>query len=140
MNTLGPLYDFTIYVDLTRETVLKRNRKWSELSGKTQSISPKKLYYVDFQVNDRHRNRLLDLNRHRLDFYVDGNRAQTPILFPALTLRRITTAIASWPFKLKYMYEPGPWGGQWLKRIRDLPADWVMKFLAFHNRIRSSLS
>ena len=121
INTLRPIYDFTIYVDLTRETALKRNRKWSQLSGKTQSISPKKLYYVDFQVNDRHRNRLLK----RLDFYVDGNSAQRPILFPALTLRRITTAIASWPFKLKYMYEPGPWGGQWLKKIRHLPEDWV---------------
>ena len=119
INTLRPLYDFTIYVDLTRETVLKRNRKWSQLAGKTQSIGPKKLYYVDFQTNDRHRKRLLN----RLDFYIDGNNS--PILFSALTLQKITTALASWPFKLKYMYEPGPWGGQWLKKIRHLPDDWV---------------
>jgi mannose-6-phosphate isomerase class I len=112
-------------VDLTRETVLKRNREWSDLSGKTQSISPKKLYYVDFQVNDRHRNRLLDLKVNGVDFYVDGNRAPRPVLFPSSTLRKIATAISSSPFKLKYMYEPGPWGGQWLKETRDLPEDWV---------------
>ncbi|MDY6877239.1 MAG: class I mannose-6-phosphate isomerase [Chloroflexota bacterium] len=119
LNTLRPLYDFTIYVDLTRETVLKRNRKWNKLAGKTQSIGPKKLYYVDFQVNDRHRNRLLN----RLDFYIDGNNS--PILLSTRTLQKITTALASWPFKLKYLYEPGPWGGQWLKKIRHLPDDWV---------------
>jgi mannose-6-phosphate isomerase class I len=37
----------------------------------------------------------------------------------------MATAIARSPFKLKYMYEPGPWGGQWLKETRDLPEDWV---------------
>jgi mannose-6-phosphate isomerase class I len=121
MKPLRSNYDFTIFIDLTREVALKRNKRWSQLSGKTQSISPKKLYYVDFQVNDRHRNRLLN----RIDFYVDGNNATRPILFPALMLHKITAAIARWPFKLKYMYEPGPWGGQWLKKIRHLPTDWV---------------
>jgi mannose-6-phosphate isomerase len=116
---LRTLYDTTIYSDLTREVVLRRNRNWSRLAGKTQSISPKKLYYVDFQVHDRHRNRLLN----RLDFYIDGN--DEPILLTAAALQRIAAALAAWPFKLKYMYEPGPWGGQWLKRVRHLPADWV---------------
>jgi mannose-6-phosphate isomerase len=119
LHPLRAMVDYAIYSDLTREVVLRRNRDWSRLAGKTQSISPKKLYYVDFQVNDRHRNRLLN----RLDFYIDGN--DQPILLTAVALRRIAAALAAWPFKLKYMYEPGPWGGQWLKRIRHLPAEWV---------------
>jgi mannose-6-phosphate isomerase class I len=121
MSVLCPNYDFTLFIDLTREQVLKRNKRWSQLAGKTQSISPKKLYYIDFQINDRHRNRLLD----RLDFYIDANNEKRPILFSTSTLQKITRTLASWPFKLKYMYEPGPWGGQWLKKTRHLPKDWV---------------
>jgi mannose-6-phosphate isomerase len=112
-------YDYRIYCDLSREVVLRRNRSWARLAGKTQSISPKKLYYVDFQINDQHRNRLLDT----LDFYIDGN--DEPILVSAVALQAVAAALAAWPFRLKYMYEPGPWGGQWLKRVRNLPQDWV---------------
>lgn len=114
-------YDLTIYFDLTREAALKRNKQWSQLSGKTQSISPKKLYYVDMQVNDRHRNHLLK----RIDYYVDGTDGQQPKLLSAHTLQKLTEALAGAPIRLKYMYEPGPWGGQWLKKIRHLPEDWI---------------
>jgi len=114
-------WDILFYADLTRQEVLKRNKKWSGLSGKTQSISPKKLYYVDFQVNDSHRNRLL----HLIDCYVDGNRPNHPICISGKTLRSVCSTLASQPLRLKPIYEPGPWGGQWLKQIRHLPKDWV---------------
>lgn len=121
LSMLRPLYDMTIYCDLSREETLKRNEDWSRLSGKTQSIGPKKLYYVDMQVNDKHRNRLLK----QIDYYIDGNDLLNPILLSAQTLQKITTELASRPFRLKYLYEPGPWGGQWLKDIRKLPRQWV---------------
>ena len=119
LSPLRSRYDLTAYADLTRQQALKRNRAWSEQAGKTQSISPKKLYYVDFQVNDRHRNRLLG----RLDYYLDGN--DEPILLSRRTLLKVVEALASWPFRLRPMHEPGPWGGQWLKEKRHLPKDWV---------------
>jgi len=121
LGTLQSNYDLKIYFDLTRETTLKRTKDWSQLSGKTQSISPKKLYYVDMQINDKHRNRLLN----HIDYYVDGNNEAQPVLMSAQTLKRITSALASGPIRLKYLYEPGPWGGQWLKKIRHLPSNWV---------------
>jgi mannose-6-phosphate isomerase class I len=121
LRALKPVYDLKFYFDLTRETTLRRNKDWSELSSKTQSISPKKLYYVDMQVNDKHRNRLFN----SLDYYVDGNNEGQPILLSVQLLKKTTSALASGPIRLKYMYEPGPWGGQWLKEIRHLPSEWV---------------
>ena len=121
LSSLRKMYDSIFYFDLTRQEVLKRSKYWMQMAGKTQSISPKKLYYVDFQVNDRHRNRLLE----KADFYIDGNRSDAPKLISSGILRNVTRALASSPFRLKPMYEPGPWGGQWLKKIRNLPDDWI---------------
>ncbi|MFZ5515505.1 MAG: class I mannose-6-phosphate isomerase [Candidatus Zhuqueibacterota bacterium] len=121
MPGLRRAFDMIVYVDLTRQEVLKRSRQWTQLAGKTQSISPKKLYYVDFQVNDRHRNELLE----RTDFYIDGNIQASPRMVSLPTFRAVTRAVASAPFRLKPIYEPGPWGGQWLKKIRQLPDAWV---------------
>lgn len=119
ITPLRKLCDLAVYADLSRERALQRNKSWTQLAGKTQSIGPKRLYYVDFPVNDRHRNGLLD----RLDYYLDGNNQG--VLLSASALRTVCSALTQWPFKLKYMYEPGPWGGQWLKRVRHLPQDWV---------------
>ncbi|MHB8806201.1 MAG: class I mannose-6-phosphate isomerase [Anaerolineaceae bacterium] len=121
LSMLRSHYDLKMYFDLTREAVLVRNKNWSQLSGKTQSIGPKKLYYVDMPINDKYRNHLLN----KIDYYVDGNDVETPILISKKSLQRVTSALASIPFRLKYLYEPGPWGGQWLKKIRHLPPNWV---------------
>ncbi len=121
LSVLNSQYDIKLYCDLTREKALVCNNKWSQLSGKSQTIGPKKLYYVDMPTNDRHRNGLLK----KIDFYIDANNDEIPTLLSTQNLQRITTALASMPFRLKYLYEPGPWGGQWLKKIRHLHQDWV---------------
>lgn len=110
-------YDLTLYLDCTREEVLKRNREWTARSGQTQSISPRRIYYVDFPVNDRHRRKVV----RKLDFYVDGTNADAPKSLSASTLRAIVTELASMPLRIKPLYESGVWGGQWLKRKRHLP-------------------
>lgn len=121
LKPLYSAYDFVFYLDLTREEVLKRMKTWQQTSGKTQSISPKRLYYVDFQVNDRHREKVLA----KADYYIDTNNPENPRLLPVKFLNEICQSVANRPFRLKPIYEPGPWGGQWLKKIRELPKDWV---------------
>ena len=51
----GRSWDLVVYFDLTREEVLRRNRSWTGRKSRTQSISPRRIYYVDFPVHDRHR-------------------------------------------------------------------------------------
>ncbi|HDP97629.1 MAG TPA: hypothetical protein ENN22_00390 [bacterium] len=121
ISDLQSYFDILVYFDLTRQEVLRRNKVWTKLAGKTQSISPKKLYYIDFQIHDRHRSRMLN----KIDFYVDGNREEKPVLISRQLLIKATTGVATSPFRLKPIYEPGPWGGQWLKKVRDLPDNWV---------------
>ena len=121
MPVLRRQYDRLLYIDLTRQESLRRNRDWSKISGKTQSIGPKKLYYVDFQASDRHRKSLFE----HIDYYIDANTGDSPKMMPAASFFTLTRTLASSPFALKYIYEPGPWGGQWLRKIRELPSEWV---------------
>ncbi len=121
LKLFQPLRNLLCYLDLSREEVLRRKQTWQQIVGKTQSISPKKLYYVDFPVNDAHRNRLLA----QLDYYLDGNQLAQPVLVSQHLFHRILKTLAQQPLRLKPIYEPGPWGGQWLKKVRHLPTAWV---------------
>jgi hypothetical protein len=111
------LYELAVYVDLTREQALKRNQAWARRKSKTLSVSPRRIYYVEFPVHDRHRKRVLS----RTDLYVDGNSAGAPKVLPIPDLRSIVASLIRQPLRIKPLYEPGVWGGQWLKRHRRLP-------------------
>lgn len=112
-------YDTIVYFDITREEALSRLRA-SGSSISTQSIGPKNLYYIEFPVSEIHRRRLLKW----LDYYVDCNRNKPPLALSGRDLKKLASSVATLPFRLKPIYEPGPWGGQWLKEIRKLPQNW----------------
>jgi len=125
------LYDFIFYFDLTREEVGKRSkrggvnplglRRKTKKEGKEDSspiyLATRHFYYIDYPVLDRHKKRVFP----RIDFYVDCNIAEKPKLIPNQGLCDIFYEIAQKPFRLKPYYDPSPWGGQWLKKIRKLP-------------------
>jgi mannose-6-phosphate isomerase class I len=124
------LYDFIFYFDLTREEVGKRSKR-GEVNplGLRQKMKKEKredsspiylaarhFYYIDYPVLDRHKKRIFPC----IDFYVDCNIAEKPKLLSKQGLCDIFHKIAQKPFRLKPYYDPSPWGGQWLKKIRKL--------------------
>ena len=113
----GRSWDLVLYFDLTREEVLRRNRSWTGRRSRTQSVSPRRIYYVDFPVHDRHRARTLPLASH----YVDANDPAVPKIVSRRDLRSMVDAILGAPLRVKPLYEPGVWGGQWLIRQRKVP-------------------
>jgi mannose-6-phosphate isomerase class I len=113
----GRSWDLVLYFDLTREEVLRRNRSWTGRKSRTQSISPRRIYYVDFPVHDRHRARTLPIASH----YVDANDPAVPKILSSWNLRALVDAALHAPLRVKPLYEPGVWGGQWLIRQRKVP-------------------
>ena len=109
--------DLKFFFDVTREKALKRNKAWNKKKSKTQSISPRQIYYVDFPVNDRHRKKILG----RCDYYIDTNTMDEPVILPVKILGRIIEKLLEQPLRIKPLYERGVWGGQWLKKNRGLP-------------------
>jgi mannose-6-phosphate isomerase class I len=119
LSELLHFYDMVIYFDLTREEMLKRQKSQGS-DFKTQSIGPKQSYYIDFPINDKHRKHVLVC----ADFYVDSNDEEFPVMIGKFEFERLLEQLTKQPFRLKPIYEPGPWGGQWLKEVRKLPAEW----------------
>lgn len=135
---LRKFYDAVFYVDLCREEILKRLKMGiaKPIGAKTESnkkperdsedalpayFSTRRFYYIDYPVLDKHRKLLLP----KIDYYIDGNSLNNPKLLPVDVFHQILEVLTRGPVKPKPYYDPSPWGGQWLKRVRKLPREMV---------------
>lgn len=120
---LRGLFDFVFYVDLTREELFNRSMKKPifPLGSKGDEPPvhkyPKRFWYVDSQVLNRHKKYVLK----RMDWYIDGGPPEELKLVPRNVYEGILSALAQYPFRIKPLYLPGVWGGTWLQKVRNLP-------------------
>jgi len=133
---LRELFDFVFYMDITREEFVKRIQKNefgflrpSEISeGMSQAADiglPVYLFkistYVYYPVLERYKKHLLPY----IDCYLDGNISEELKLVPRDAFDGILSVLAQYPIRLKPLYVPSPWGGQWIKKIRKLPKSMI---------------
>lgn len=114
--------DVLVYADMPRwELQLRyRRREVSNLGlqnkGEKASLQYKRGYFVDWRVADRHKKRWIG----KWDFVLDTTRPGEPNLLDGDTYRRALDAAATRPFRVVPFFDPGPWGGQWMKEVCDL--------------------
>jgi mannose-6-phosphate isomerase class I len=115
----GPL----VYLDVPKNEIQFRARAGSisNLGGR-QPADPKAMYkrcyFVDWPALNAHKATLLP----RIDVMVDAQRPDEPALIEGGDLRAALTRMGRSPFRVRPWFEPGPWGGQWIKRhIPQLP-------------------
>ena len=58
-----------------------------------------------------------------LDFLLDTNDAQRPKMIDGDDFRRGLATTVARPFRVVPFFDPGPWGGQWMKEVCDLPGE-----------------
>ncbi|MDY6853604.1 MAG: hypothetical protein SWO11_02690 [Thermodesulfobacteriota bacterium] len=141
-------YDIIIYKDITREEITKRYQKGMVVplgarkkaaSGKGQPayLAGKRLHYIDFPLLDKHKRSI----QKRIHFYIDDNLPGQPKLINRKILDEMISWLASSPFQLKAFHDEGVWGGQWLKKIRNLPKEmvncaWAYELMAYHMSVK----
>jgi mannose-6-phosphate isomerase class I len=114
--------DVLVHADLARWEIQRRQRRHetASLGVHDQKERPGRLYkrgfFVDWRAADRLKRTLLE----RIDWLLDTNDPGTPKMIAGEDFRQGLAATARRPFRVVPFFDPGPWGGQWLKEACDL--------------------
>lgn len=114
-----------LYFDLPRWEIQLRQRasKVSPLGFLSRSASAKALYkqsyFVDWRVLDRHKKRIWE----QIDFYIDTTIKDSPAMITGSALCGALQELSQRPFRLVPFFDPGVWGGQWMRSVCSLPKE-----------------
>lgn len=119
------LCDFVFYFDVAPKNVIIRAGKGLFRNFGVPDAIPwndiiRRLYYVDNEISSRHRRYLLE--NKIIDFYIDNNDPSDNKLIPREAFDSIMSALVKYPIRCKPVYLEGVWGGQFLKKLRNLPS------------------
>ncbi len=119
----GP--DLLVLADLARWEAQVRQRRGelgnlgADNAGERPALLYKRAFFLDWRAADRLKADLLD----RVDYWLDTTDGGRPLLVKGDDVRRGLALLATRPFRLVPLFDPAPWGGQWLKEICDLDRD-----------------
>ena len=111
-----------VYADLSRWVAQSRQRKneISNLGVENRSLKPslkyKRAFFVDWRVCDRWKQQTLS----RWDFLLDTCVPNDPKMVAGSDFRGALLHCVTRPFRVVPFFDPGPWGGQWMKETFDL--------------------
>lgn len=85
--------------------------------GLKASLQYKRAFFIDWRVADR----LKRATMARWDFLLDTTADAAPKLITGAAHLAGLAAAAARPFRVVPFFDPGPWGGQWMKEVCALP-------------------
>ena len=122
---LAEQWDLLIYCDMARWEIQQRQRAGEitnlglQNASERAQVKYKRAYFVDWRVADRLKKNLIP----KIDFLLDTNRRDHPkMITGAQHLLGLKNAVHR-PFRVVPFFDPGPWGGQWMKEVCDLPRE-----------------
>ena len=116
--------DVLIFADLPRWEIQLRYRaglsNWTTENPKEDFLRKyKRAYFIEWRVADRHKMTIFD----SADFFLDTTVRNDPKLVDGRVMRAALESVTRRPFRVKPFFDPGVWGGQWLRRNFDLPKE-----------------
>lgn len=114
--------DVLVYADLPRWEIQQRMRSgemgnWGVENQHEDILRRyKRAFFIEWRVFDRHKTPLLK----RADFLLDTTRANQPAMVSGEALRAGLEQTTTQPFRVVPFFDPGIWGGQWMKQQFDL--------------------
>lgn len=113
--------DALVYCDLTRwEIELRYRDGMPNFRAHNEDEDPlrkiKRGYFVEWCIADKRKMEVFD----RVDYFLDSNVEGTPKLVTGAAVRDGLAQVAHTPFRLVPYFDPGVWGGQWMKGVCGL--------------------
>ncbi|MCR3907783.1 class I mannose-6-phosphate isomerase [Aeromonas hydrophila] len=114
--------DVRVYADLARWEIQQRLRRkalgnWGAGNEEEDILRRyKRAFFIEWRVFDRHKLAQLPT----IDFLLDTNTRGKPTLVTGQALLAGLHQAAHQPFRVVPFFDPGVWGGQWMKQVCDL--------------------
>src|SRR5215470_13819205 len=124
-SLLAERRDLLVYADMARWEIQQRQRAGNignlglTNHAERPSLKYKRAFFVDWRAADRLKKSLLA----EIDFLLDTNDRHSPKMIAGRDLLEGLRIAAQQPFRLVPFFDPGPWGGQWMKEVCDLPRE-----------------
>lgn len=119
---VAPRHDILVYADMARWEIQLRFRR-NEVSNvgvsncmERASLQYKRGFFVDWRICDRFKKTLM----RQWDYVLDTNVKGDPKMATAAAVDAGLQKASKSPFRVVPFFDPGPWGGQWMKEICDL--------------------
>ncbi|MBN2486051.1 MAG: class I mannose-6-phosphate isomerase [Bacteroidales bacterium] len=114
--------DILVYADMPRWEIQLRQRK-HQINNiginnfeEAPALQYKRSFFVDWRICDKQKKAVLP----NIDFWLDTVKENSPKMITGNTMLKGLETTAKRPFRVMPFFDPGPWGGQWMKNICGL--------------------
>ncbi|SCL88850.1 class I mannose-6-phosphate isomerase [Sporanaerobacter sp. PP17-6a] len=144
IKNIRNLCDAVAYIDVTPKVaaIRAREKRFANIGDKNPrefNLLMRRNYFVDFEIVFKLREELL--NEYGIDFYILGNDDNNYMLMDGSSLETVLETLVHYPFRAKPVYLEGIWGGEYIRKIRNIPQNissniaWIFEFIPMETSI-----
>lgn len=133
--------DIIFYFDINRWEIQKKQRSgqdnWNAKNfSEDQKTKYKRSYFIEWRSMDEHKKSIFN----DINYWVDGSGKENFQMIEAEKYRFELSKLTNKPFRVEPFFDPGVWGGQWMKQVMNLDKNeknyaWCFDFVVEENSI-----
>lgn len=121
---LSDLYDLRVWMDITPKNAILNIKSGSftnlgDTKARPFKEAMRRAYYCDFFLSEHLRKKLT--TGGGLNYYISANQTAHLQMMPFDVFETVLSALVKSPYRCRPVYIEGVWGGQYIKKVRNLP-------------------